>query len=75
MTDGRRGLVVMAYGTPASAEDIEAYYTVDLNGNYRIGDHWTVGATVANVTDNEHWEAWGGDLIGRRALAHVAFAW
>jgi iron complex outermembrane receptor protein len=55
--------------------DIEAYYTVDLNGNYRIGDHWTVGATVANVTDNEHWEAWGGDLIGRRALAHVAFAW
>jgi outer membrane receptor protein involved in Fe transport len=55
--------------------DVEAYYTVDLNGNYRFGDNWTVGATIANLTDNEHWEAWGGDVIGRRALGHVAFSW
>lgn len=27
MTDGPTGLLVMAYGTPASADDIEAYYT------------------------------------------------
>jgi protoporphyrin/coproporphyrin ferrochelatase len=27
MTDRPKGLVVMAYGTPASADDIEAYYT------------------------------------------------
>jgi protoporphyrin/coproporphyrin ferrochelatase len=26
VTDGPRGLVVMAYGTPASADDVEAYY-------------------------------------------------
>jgi len=55
--------------------DVEAYYTVDLNGNYRFGDNWTVGTTIANLTDNEHWEAWGGDVIGRRALGHVAFSW
>jgi protoporphyrin/coproporphyrin ferrochelatase len=27
VTSGPRGLVVMAYGTPASADDVEAYYT------------------------------------------------
>ena len=27
MTDGRIGVVVMAYGTPASPEDVEPYYT------------------------------------------------
>jgi protoporphyrin/coproporphyrin ferrochelatase len=27
VTDGPRGLVAMAYGTPASADDVEAYYT------------------------------------------------
>jgi protoporphyrin/coproporphyrin ferrochelatase len=47
VTDRRRGLVVMAYGTPASPDDIEAYYThirrgrapsaeqlADLSGRY-----------------------------------------
>jgi len=55
--------------------DVEAYYTIDVNGNYHIGDQWTVGATIANATDNQHWESWGGDVLGRRALAHVAFGW
>lgn len=55
--------------------DVEAYYTVDLNGNYQITDNWSVGATIANVTDNEHWESWGGDLVGRRALGQVSFSW
>ena len=27
MTDGRIGVVAMAYGTPARPEDVEAYYT------------------------------------------------
>lgn len=55
--------------------DVEAYYTVDLNGNYHFGDHWTVGVTIANLTENEHWEAWGGDLLSRRALGQVTYSW
>jgi len=55
--------------------DIESYTTVDLHGNYALNDHWKVGVNVANLFDNEHWEQFGGDLIGRRALAHTTFAW
>ena len=55
--------------------DVESYSTVDLTANYRFNDHWGVGANVANLFDDQHWEAFGGDLIGRRALGHVTFAW
>jgi len=55
--------------------EVSDYYTVDVGGNLHFGDHWTVGMTVANVTENEHWEAFGGDLLGRRALGQITFAW
>jgi outer membrane receptor protein involved in Fe transport len=54
---------------------VESYTVADLNANVHLGDHWTVGANVANATDNRHWEAFGGDVLGRRALAHVEYAW
>jgi iron complex outermembrane receptor protein len=55
--------------------DVDSYTTVDLHGNFVLNDHWKVGVNVANLFDNEHWEAFGGDLIGRRALVHTTFAW
>lgn len=55
--------------------DVESYTTVDLNGNYVINDHFQVGVTVANLFDNEHYEAFGGDLLGRRALGNVLISW
>ncbi|MEM7483109.1 MAG: TonB-dependent receptor [Acidobacteriota bacterium] len=55
--------------------DVEAYYTVDVGGNYAINDNWSVGVNISNVTDNDHWESFGGDLLGRRALGHVTFEW
>src|SRR5690606_20645140 len=33
MADGRLGVVVMAYGTPATPDDIEGYYTHIRRGN------------------------------------------
>ena len=30
---------------------------------------------VANVLDEEHWESFGGDILGRRALGSVTFSW
>ncbi|HZA88150.1 MAG TPA: ferrochelatase, partial [Acidimicrobiales bacterium] len=35
---GRRGLVVMAYGTPASLDDVEAYYTHIRRGRPPLPD-------------------------------------
>ena len=29
----------------------------------------------ANAADEEHWQAFGGDLLGRRALFNVSFGW
>jgi iron complex outermembrane receptor protein len=55
--------------------DVESYSTVDLNANYRFNDHWGAGVNVANLFDDQHWESFGGDLIGRRALGHVSYSW
>jgi iron complex outermembrane receptor protein len=55
--------------------DIESYTTVDLNANFRVADHWKVGTNISNLFDNEHYQAFGGDLLRRRALVYVAFDW
>jgi outer membrane receptor protein involved in Fe transport len=54
---------------------VPRYGVSDLNGSYRLAEHITAGADVANVLDNEHYEAFGGDLLGRRALVHVTYSW
>jgi iron complex outermembrane receptor protein len=54
---------------------VESYTTVDLTANYSISDMWNVGVNVSNLFNSKHWEAFGGDLLGRRALAYVLFGW
>ncbi len=48
---------------------------VDLAVNFRISDHWVVRAAVANLLGNEHYEHFGGALLGRRILASATFSW
>jgi iron complex outermembrane receptor protein len=55
--------------------NVEAYTTADLRGNYYFTDRIGVGVNVANLFDNDHWESFGGDLLGRRALASVIVKW
>ncbi len=55
--------------------DVESYGTADFVANFAISDHWRVGANISNFLDDEHWEAFGGDIIGRRALGYVMFRW
>jgi iron complex outermembrane recepter protein len=55
--------------------DVESYTTADIRGNYYFTDRFGIGVNVANLFDNEHWESFGGDLIGRRALANVVVKW
>lgn len=54
---------------------VDDFSTADLVANYHINDHWGVGVNVTNVLDDEHFESFGGDLIGRRALGNVYFRW
>lgn len=55
--------------------NIESYTVLDLVANHALNDNWKVGVNVANALDEEHWESFGGDILGRRALASVSFSW
>ena len=54
---------------------VQSYTTIDLNANFTIDENWSAGINVANATDDDHYEAFGGDLLARRALGHVTFSW
>jgi outer membrane receptor for ferrienterochelin and colicins len=47
----------------------------NVSANYRINNMFGVGVDISNATDNEHWEAFGGDLLSRRALGFVSVNW
>ena len=34
-----------------------------------------VGLNVANLFNNKHYEAFGGDILGVRALFHIVYGW
>jgi len=55
--------------------NIPSYDMVDLSLNYRFTDNWEVGLDVSNLLDDEVFQSFGGDLIGRRALGHVSYSW
>ncbi len=55
--------------------EVPSYEVVDLTANYRPTDVITVGLNVSNLLDDEHWESFGGDVLGRRALGSVQFSW
>jgi outer membrane receptor protein involved in Fe transport len=54
---------------------VPAYTVVDLNADYPFAKRMTIGVGIANVLDNSHYELFGGDVLGRRALAHLAVSW
>jgi len=54
---------------------VPSYEVVSVTGNYHFNDSWGVGIDVSNALDDEHWEAFGGDILQRRALAHLNFSW
>ncbi|MEM9290781.1 MAG: TonB-dependent receptor [Acidobacteriota bacterium] len=53
--------------------DIPSYDNLDLSATYALTDRIEIGLNVANVLDDEHFEIFGGDILERRALGHVAF--
>lgn len=54
---------------------VESYDTVDLNANYHFNDSISVGINISNAFDDEAYQLFGGDLVGRRAVGHIAFSW
>ncbi len=54
---------------------IPSYEVFNLTANYRLSEAWALGVNISNMFDDEHYEAFGGDLLGRRALGTVKFSW
>jgi outer membrane receptor protein involved in Fe transport len=55
--------------------DVPSYQVVDLAANFALNDHVSFGVNVSNLLDEEHFEAFGGDLLARRAIGSVTFGW
>lgn len=49
--------------------DIPASQMVNLSAGYRINPHLRVFANATNLFDQQHFEVYGGSVIGRRVLA------
>jgi outer membrane receptor for ferrienterochelin and colicins len=54
---------------------VPSYDVIDLGVTYRFTDSLEVGVDVSNLLDEEQFQTFGGDLVTRRALGHVAFSW
>ena len=54
---------------------VPEYDVVNVSANYRLSEMFGVGVDVSNALDNEHWEAFGGDILHRRALGYVSINW
>lgn len=54
---------------------IPQYDVINLAANYKVNNFLGIGLDVSNALDDEHYEAFGGDLMGRRALGAVSFSW
>ncbi len=63
------------WGTGVFVGPVPSYEVVSLSGNYLISDRWSVGLNVVNLLDDEHYQSYGADLQGRRAMLSATFDW
>lgn len=54
---------------------VPSYRVVNLDARYQLSRSWELGLNVSNLLDDEHYEFFSGDLLGRYALLHVGFSW
>ena len=54
---------------------VPEYQTVNVSANYRFNQSIGFGCDITNALDNSHYEAFGGDLLKRRALGFVSYNW
>ncbi|HUP65924.1 MAG TPA: TonB-dependent receptor [Thermoanaerobaculia bacterium] len=54
---------------------IPDYQVASLSGGWNVSEDWKVGLNISNAFNDEHYEAFGGDLLSRRALGFVSYSW
>jgi outer membrane receptor for ferrienterochelin and colicins len=54
---------------------VPEYDVVNISANYHVTDLIGFGVDISNALDDQHYEAFGGDLLNRRALGFVTLNW
>jgi outer membrane receptor protein involved in Fe transport len=54
--------------------DIPAYTLIDLAGTYAFSEHLKFNLNISNLLDRDHYQVFGGSLIGRRALLIASYS-
>lgn len=54
---------------------IPQYEVMNLSARFNVNKNFGIGADISNLADDEHFEAFGGDLLSRRALGFVTLNW
>lgn len=54
---------------------VPSYEVVNVFADWQLNESWQLGLNVSNLFDNEHFEFFSGDLMGRRALLNLAYSW
>lgn len=54
---------------------VPQYDIFNLGANYELNNHLRFGVDISNLFDDEHYETFGGDILGRRALGFVGVGW
>ncbi|HEX2834968.1 MAG TPA: TonB-dependent receptor [Thermoanaerobaculia bacterium] len=54
---------------------VPQFDVVNVSGSYKINDRFGFGLDISNLLDDEHYEAFGGDILSRRALGFVTVNW
>jgi iron complex outermembrane receptor protein len=52
--------------------EVPSYTLVDLFGGYRLNARIRLNTIVTNLLDNEHYEIFGGSIIGRRIIGSIS---
>lgn len=52
---------------------IKAYTLLNLSGNFNFSDMITFNLSVTNLLNDQHYQIFGGSLLGRRALVTAIF--
>lgn len=55
--------------------EVPSYDVANLSGRYQINEMFGAGVEVTNLLNDKHWEAFGGDIMRRRALGFVSINW
>ncbi|HUO85741.1 MAG TPA: TonB-dependent receptor [Thermoanaerobaculia bacterium] len=55
--------------------DVPSFDVLNFAASVNLTDAWRIGTNISNVLDSDHWESFGGDRLGRRALGYASVRW